>query len=199
MVLFPDVQERAQKEVIRVVGEDKIPTYNDRESIPIVDAVLREALRWFPVTPLAVWHATSEDDIYNGYYIPKGTAIVANVWALSRDPIKYPSPEDFNPWRFFNSDGELNDDKFLHPFGYGRRICPGVHLADASMWIAIASLLATFKFSKARDASGGVIEPKLTWTSGVVVAPHNFPCNITPRNSHLTEERLKDMIDIAEH
>ncbi|EIW84513.1 cytochrome P450 [Coniophora puteana RWD-64-598 SS2] len=199
MTLYPDIQARAQKEVDAVVGDDRLPTYEDRDSLPFLDALIRETLRWGPVTPLAVWHATSEDDIYNGYFIPKGTAIVANVWALSRDPIKYPSPETFNPDRFLTPTGELTEDEFRYPFGFGRRICPGMHLADASLWIAVASMLSLFNFAKTKDAQGRDVEPNATWTSGVVIAPKAFPCSVTPRNPSITRVKLDELIKEAQH
>jgi hypothetical protein len=72
MALYPSVQKRIQDEIDRVVGTDRLPSYEDRPSLPIVEAVVRETLRWRPVAPLAVPHTTVKDDVYKGYYIPKG-------------------------------------------------------------------------------------------------------------------------------
>ena len=72
MALHPSVQKRAQDEIDRVVGTDRLPTYGVRSSLPIVEAVVRETLRWRPIVPLAVPHTSVKDDIYKGYYIPKG-------------------------------------------------------------------------------------------------------------------------------
>jgi cytochrome P450 len=72
MALHPSLQKRVQDEIDRVVGTDRLPTYEDRPSLPMVEAVVRETLRWRPVLPLGVPHTTIKEDIYKGYYIPKG-------------------------------------------------------------------------------------------------------------------------------
>ena len=83
MVLNPDVQKRAQEEIDRVVGTSRLPDMSDREGLPYIDAVVKEVLRWHPVTPLGVSHASSEDDTYKGYLIPKGAILVPNIWCAS--------------------------------------------------------------------------------------------------------------------
>lgn len=72
MALHPSVQKLVQDEIDRVVGTGRLPTFEDRPSLPLVGAVVRETLRWRPVLPLAIPHTTIEDDVYKGYYIPKG-------------------------------------------------------------------------------------------------------------------------------
>jgi hypothetical protein len=94
MVLYPDVQRRAQAEIDSVVGEDRLPTFEDRASLPYVESVLRETLRWHPILPkgilpcravspslktlIGVPHATLSDDIFDGYFIPKGLPLSSN-------------------------------------------------------------------------------------------------------------------------
>lgn len=68
----PDVQKKAQQEIDRVVGRNRLPTYNDWEFLPYTEAIMREVLRWRPVLPLGVPHRVTVDDIYKGYFIPKG-------------------------------------------------------------------------------------------------------------------------------
>jgi hypothetical protein len=97
MVLHPDVQRKAQEEIDRVVGNDRLPTFSDRELLPYVDALTKEVMRWHVVAPigqiiqfsaphtsassnLAIPHCSSRDDIYKGYFIPKGSTIIVNVW-----------------------------------------------------------------------------------------------------------------------
>lgn len=72
MVNFVDIQRKAQDEIDRVVGPQRLPTFEDRPYLPYCEAVFRETLRWIPVLPLAIMHMTSEDDIYERYSIPKG-------------------------------------------------------------------------------------------------------------------------------
>lgn len=73
MTLHPDVLSRAQKDIDAVIGSERLITYDDRASLPYIEALYRETLRWRPVAPLSVAHATTSDDIYKGYYIPKGS------------------------------------------------------------------------------------------------------------------------------
>lgn len=80
MTLYPEVARRAQEEIDRVIGTDRLPSIDDRENLPYVDAVVKEALRWHPVAPFGVAHLTTEDDIYRGYRIPKGAMILPNIW-----------------------------------------------------------------------------------------------------------------------
>ncbi|KAG6327960.1 hypothetical protein ID866_11129, partial [Astraeus odoratus] len=122
MVLFPEVQEKAQREIDNIIGTSRLPTMEDRPSLKYIDAVLREALRWHPVLPLAVPHATTTEDMYQGFLIPKGATIVANVWAISRDEKRYPEPERFHPERFLDQNGDLNEDTVAYVFGFGRRL-----------------------------------------------------------------------------
>lgn len=72
MILHPEVQKKAHEELDRVIGNGRLPTYEDRDSLPYIEAVVREVLRWRPIVPLGLPHATSFDDIYNGHFIPRG-------------------------------------------------------------------------------------------------------------------------------
>ena len=72
MALYPDVQKRAQEEIDSIIGSERLVTFDDRISLPYIEAVYKEVMRWQPVTPLGLPHSTSEDDIYKGFHIPKG-------------------------------------------------------------------------------------------------------------------------------
>ncbi|KAG2111960.1 cytochrome P450, partial [Suillus discolor] len=186
MVLFPEVQVKAHTLIDAVVGASRLPTFEDRSSLQYIDAILRETLRWHPILPLSIPHASVDSDVYEGYYIPKGTVVVPNVWAMSQNEQKYPNPSQFSPERFLDADGNLNDDTVNMAFGFGRRICVGRHFADASLWIAISSLLAVFTFSKRIGADGEVIDFEPRWSSGIAIHPLPFPCSITPRLRKVT-------------
>lgn len=73
MACYPHAQQKAQQEIDNLTDGQRLPNYTDRSSLPYVEALFREVMRWRPVLPLGVAHAASDDDIYNGYYIPKGT------------------------------------------------------------------------------------------------------------------------------
>ena len=80
MVLFPDVQKKAQDEIDHIVGGNRLPSFGDKSSLPYISRIVLECLRWNPVTPLGVAHCLTEDDEYNGYRIPKGSTILPNIW-----------------------------------------------------------------------------------------------------------------------
>jgi cytochrome P450 len=192
MVLYPDVQRRAQAEIDSVIGGDRLPTFEDRASLPYIESILRETLRWHPIVPLGVPHVTSSDDTYDGYFIPKGTAVISNIWAMSRDEKRYPSASSFIPERFLDDNNVLTDDNpARYVFGFGRRACPGRHAADASVWSAIATVLATVEFSSAKDDQGKVIEFTPRYKTGLTHSPMVFPCNISARSR--THSELVDV------
>ena len=82
MVLYPDAQKKAQEEIDRVIGNDRLPCFDDRDNLPYVDAIVKEVLRWHPVGPMGLPHSTTEDDTYEGYHIPKGSLVIANIWCV---------------------------------------------------------------------------------------------------------------------
>ncbi|KAG1831970.1 cytochrome P450 [Suillus subalutaceus] len=192
MVLYPDVQARARAEIDQVVGHDKMPCLDDRASLPYLDAVLLEALRWYPIGPLGVPHATLNDDVYDGYFIPKGAMVMVNQWALSRDEDIYPDASRFDPSRHLTIDGKLKDHFVSHlAFGHGRRICPGRWFAENSLWTAVSAILAVLHIDHAKDSNGDKIEVKPQFGTGLVVHPEPFHCSFvgvnTAREGHLRE------------
>jgi len=80
MVLFPDAQRKAQKELDTVLSSHRLPEFEDYTSLPYIVALEQEVLRWHPLLPIGVVHAVSEDDVVDGYFIPKGTIIAGNSW-----------------------------------------------------------------------------------------------------------------------
>lgn len=80
MMVFPEVQRKAQEEIDRVVGSDRLPGFEDREDLPYIDALVKEVLRWHPVAPMGLPHQTTADDIYEGHFIPKGAMLMPNIW-----------------------------------------------------------------------------------------------------------------------
>lgn len=82
LLLHPHVQARAQREIDAVVGRDRLPSFSDRDQLPYISSIAKETLRWKMITPLAVSHASSQDDVYNGMFIPKGMLIVVLSFEL---------------------------------------------------------------------------------------------------------------------
>lgn len=82
MALFPEVQRKAQQELDTVVGKKRLPHFHDRENLPYINALVKEVLRWHPVVPMNLAHTSNQDDTCDGYFIPKGSSILANIWYI---------------------------------------------------------------------------------------------------------------------
>jgi len=184
MVLFPEVYKKAQMEIDRVIGDDRLPDFDDRESLPYLDCILNEIFRWRPPVPISIPHRLTVDDQYHGYDIRGGTTIFANIWAMTRDTDLYSDPEEFRPERW--ADMDRNTAESLDPrnmvFGFGRRICPGRQFADAFIWLVIAGMTATLAIGRARDAAGREIIPDTTESPGFANHPPDFVCTIRARS-----------------
>uniref|UniRef100_A0A0W0F308 Cytochrome p450 n=1 Tax=Moniliophthora roreri TaxID=221103 RepID=A0A0W0F308_MONRR len=165
LVSHPDVQKKAHEELDNVVGRSRIPTMDDMEQLPYIRAIMKEAMRWRPVAPIGVPHASLEDDVYEGYFIPKGSIIVPNILAMNHDPEIYGADADqFRPERFLNPDGTHKlsppdtKDQGQYGFGFGRRICPGRHVAG-DMIFAFVIVLWAMELEPGKDENGNMEVP----------------------------------------
>ncbi|KAF8191536.1 cytochrome P450 [Mycena galopus ATCC 62051] len=187
MTLYPSVMRTAQAELDEVVGNERMPAFSDRANLPYIEALTKEVLRWRPVGPLGVARQTTKDDWYNGYFIPKDTLVLSNIWAVHRDPELFPDYDEFRPERY------LEQPNLHHTaYGFGRRICAGKDLATDTLFIDFASMLWALEFAAPVDESGNKIFPSRTACvdEGLVVRPAPFECRITPRHSHQYYNKL---------
>ncbi|GBE81550.1 Multifunctional cytochrome P450 monooxygenase af510 [Sparassis crispa] len=181
ILLFPETQRKAQEEIDRVVGTNRLPDFSDRDSLPYVDCMIQETLRWHPVIPLGVPHRSMEDDVYNGMFIPKGTYVIPNTRAMNREG--YRDPDRFYPERFLPEPQGYGETHRVASFGFGRRRCAGSDFAANSMWIFIANFLATFTVGYTLDKDGKEIIPEPAFTPNVTSTPEPFDCIIKPRSA----------------
>ncbi|KAF8741849.1 cytochrome p450, partial [Rhizoctonia solani] len=182
MVTHPDVQIKAQQELDDVLGFETLPTIADRERLPYIQNIINELpnkrtngscvarIELCTGIPHMCW----QDDIYRGYNIDKGTVVqhvvrmqparsastvlypelMHALRAMSRDERFYEDPEVFNPDRYLDPNVPI-----IPMFGWGRRRCPGMYFAEPSLFVRIASILATLTLSKKKDANGIEITP----------------------------------------
>ncbi|KAI1877108.1 uncharacterized protein JN550_001180 [Neoarthrinium moseri] len=188
MVLFPEVQKAAQRELDKVCG-DRLPTLDDK--LPYIRCCVKECLRWMPTAILGIPHSVIREDEYMGYRIPKGCNVMLNVWAIHMDPKRHSNPRAFDPTRYegdlqtaaeatANADASKRDH---FGFGAGRRVCQGIHIAERSLTLGIARLLWAFQFRRAVDSNGRETVPDPEdLTQGVLVQPRPFPVKIVPRS-----------------
>ena len=186
MIKFPEVQRRAQEEIDRVVGRDRLPSFADRDNLPYINGVVKEAMRWWPIAPMGFPHLATEDIEYNGYHIPKGSFLLPAVWWFLHDPEVYPDPENFDPERYMEPRNE--PDPMTEAFGYGRRICPGRFFADNGLFLNIAQSLAAFSINHALDKDGQPIPITSQQKPGILTyLTEDFACDIKPRSEQHVE------------
>ncbi|CAE6450337.1 unnamed protein product [Rhizoctonia solani] len=179
MAANPEAQRLAQEEIANVLGAKyhpsqdqtspvndaegvrdtstiplpaRLPEFGDRPQLPYLEAVFKEVMRFNPGLSMGLPHAVTQEENYRGYTLPVGTIIRANIWAILHDPALYPSPHTFEPKRHIGPHADPNPLRYV--FGFGRRICPGVHLATDQPWLAMAGILSTFNVA----AGKGLIE-----------------------------------------
>ncbi|KAI0318587.1 cytochrome P450 [Amylostereum chailletii] len=164
MVLHPDAQKRAQREIDAVTGRTRFPTIADRKDLPFIDCIIKEVMRWSPPAPFSFPHVQSQGMLSEGgMFIPEGCIIIVNLWAIFRDEIQYPQPNQFIPERYLDADVL---DPMSCSFGYGRRLCPGIHIVDSWIWIMFANLLATLDIScPVNPDTNEEIRPKVAFTN----------------------------------
>jgi cytochrome P450 len=120
---------------------------------------------------------------YKTAYRPPSRAILHNAE-------DYPEPDTFKPERYLTADGKIDPnvrDPRTACFGFGRRICPGRHIADASLFAMVATILATVDIVRAKDAQGNEIIPDIDVTSGLLSHPKPFAWSVRPRSAHAEE------------
>ncbi|KAK3326937.1 cytochrome P450 [Cercophora scortea] len=191
MTLYPEELKKAQEEVDRVVGAGRLPEWDDEKDLPFIRAMIKETLRWRPVNKYGMYHSSTEDDWYEGHFIPKDSVVVLNWWAIHNDPSRYPEPDTFRSSRYLgkdlsaaeyiNSNDPYERDHFA--YGAGRRACPGVHVAEKSLFIVISRIVWGFNIRKKMAADGVTpIEPTERMVTGFLSVPEPFECDISIRS-----------------
>lgn len=211
LVTHPETLGAAHAELDAVVGTTRSPTFEDEKDLLYIRALVKEVLRWRPVAVLGgTPHASTEDDYYEGYYIPAGTTVLGNSWAINLNEEYYPNPHLFDPTRFLDSalseklkapmalTGKAHPAKGGHSsFGWGRRVCPGAGLAENSLFIALAKILWAFDVLPVE----GNEYDTFAYTEGFNIRPKSFRCDIKIRSEEhrqVLEEDLNNAEDVLE-
>ncbi|KAF9454479.1 cytochrome P450 [Macrolepiota fuliginosa MF-IS2] len=183
MLCNPAVMRKAQEELDHVVGTDRLPEFDDMYLLPYTQAIVKETLRWRPILPLGVAHSNTCDDVYDGMFIPKGSRIHANVYAMAQDPKMFPDADSFQPERFL--DGKL--PTFTAGFGFGRRMCPGMSIAMNSFSVIFARTLWAFDILPPLNEFGKPILPDIETMDGhLSVQPRKFAYQLVPRRTNIS-------------
>ncbi|KAL1745670.1 cytochrome P450 [Schizophyllum fasciatum] len=190
LAAHPDVQTRLQAEIDGVVGAGRLPEHKDSEHMPFLRAVLQEAHRFRTVAPISLPHRATKDLHYKEYLVPEGATLLGNLYALYHDPDLFEDPFTFNPNRYLDNEYgtkpgvDTCDFRTTLNFGFGRRICPGMHLADVSAVLGAMKLFWAFTFRPPTDPVTGEIVPLdvLKNRDGIAAGPPPFKCDIHCRS-----------------
>ncbi|RDW56956.1 O-methylsterigmatocystin oxidoreductase-1 [Coleophoma crateriformis] len=186
------VQSEAQKELLRVVGWDRLPTYADMRDLPYVRACIKEILCMNPILAPGIRHYADQDVVYKGHTIPKGTVLLANTAFLHYDPQRFENPTEFIPERYldhklYSSECAAMSDPYKRDhftFSTARRTCPGARLTENSLDIALAGILWAFEI-RPPIANGVEAEMDLSENAYVDVGltiPKPFAVRFIPRD-----------------
>ncbi|KAH8997633.1 cytochrome P450 [Lactarius deliciosus] len=186
MLAYPNVQAHAHAELDEVVGRGRPPSFADIPFLPYIRAMVKETLRWSPIVPFGVPHASTVDDWYEGMFIPKGTITLQNMRVLNFDPEVFGSNvAGFDPSRYLDEKGQVKTlmggrEEGHVSFGFGRRVCPGRHVAEGTLGIDFATLLWGMRFERP-EGSQGELDVRTLVQSGPGARPVPFECKVVPR------------------
>ncbi|KAM6430460.1 cytochrome P450 2J2-like [Liasis olivaceus] len=147
LMAFPEIQEKCQKEIDAVLGNNASLKYEDRENLPYTNAVIHEIQRISNVAPLGIPHAPIQDVQLFGYKIPKDTMIFVNLQSAHFDESQWKFPDEFNPSNFLNEKGEFVKPEAFLAFSAGPRACLGENLARMELFLFFTSILRNFQLS----------------------------------------------------
>lgn len=176
MMKYPEIQEKVQAEIDKVVGRSRRPRIDDRANMPYTDAVIHEVQRKGNVVPLSVPRMTNENTVLGGYFIPKGTQIIPNLTSVLSEETMWKSPNLFDPHNFLNTEGRFEKPEAFIPFSAGKRSCPGETLARTELFLFFTSLLQSFSLSPAVGT-----QISLDFKFGMTLSPKPFKISFIPR------------------
>jgi cytochrome P450 len=147
MAVYQDKQAKVQAELDAVLDSDEKPNLHNRGQMPYTDAAFLECLRLSSLAPLALPHCVMQDTELRGYFIPKGSLVMTNLYGHHRNPDHFADPFQYKPERFLNEDGLLDRaiSETVHPFGVGKRRCVGESLARQEVFILFSRIVRRFR------------------------------------------------------
>uniref|UniRef100_A0ABM5FCD4 unspecific monooxygenase n=1 Tax=Pogona vitticeps TaxID=103695 RepID=A0ABM5FCD4_9SAUR len=175
---YPEVEEKVQEEIDRVVGRARAPCIADRGQMPYTDAVIHEIQRFISLIPLALPHSVAKDTPFRQFVIPKGTTIFPVLTSALYDSKEFPNPTEFDPQHFLNKDGTFRKSDHFMPFSAGKRICAGEGLARMELFLFLTTILQQFRLKPLQDPKDIDLSPLM---SGAGNFPRPYQLCVLPR------------------
>nr|XP_042703670.1 cytochrome P450 2D17-like [Chrysemys picta bellii] len=172
--LFPG---KVHEEIDKVIGRDRSPKMEDQANMPYTNAVIHETQRYGDIVPAGLPHMTYRDTELQGYFIPKGTTVIANLSSVLKDETVWEKPHQFYPEHFLDADGQFVKREAFLPFSAGRRVCLGEQLARMELFLFFTSLLQHFTF----HLPEGQARPREDGHFATTLTPHPYQILAVPR------------------
>uniref|UniRef100_A0A8D0BGR4 unspecific monooxygenase n=1 Tax=Salvator merianae TaxID=96440 RepID=A0A8D0BGR4_SALMN len=178
LMKYPQVQEKMQEEIDRVVGRTRSPCMADRGQMPYTNAVAHEIQRFIALIPMSLPHAVVKDTKFREYIIPKGTTIYVSLSSVLHDSTEFPNPKEFDPHHFLNKDGSFRKSNYFMPFSAGKRLCAGEGMARMELFLFWTTILQNFTLKPLVDPKTLDITPQF---SGLGNVPKPYQLCALPR------------------
>ncbi|KAK2540519.1 cytochrome P450 2J2 [Columba guinea] len=175
MAMYPEIQARVQAEIDTVIGQARQPALDDRSNMPYTNAVIHEVQRKGNIAPFILPRLTMKDTVVDGFRIPKGTGLVANLTSVMFDKNEWETPDTFNPGHFLK-DGQFWKRESFLPFSIGKRSCPGELLARTELFLFFTALLQKFTFQAPPDTT-----LSLQFKMSITLSPKPYKICAVPR------------------
>lgn len=182
LVSRPDIQQKLRDEIDTFTKshDGRLPTFEERNQLPYLIAVQKESLRFRSITVFGLPHRANKAFVVRDYLIPKDAVLVPNMIGMHMNPDIYDNPYEFNPDRFLNNTGTMLSaangniaDRDQYNFGWGRRICPGIHLAEVEMFHMCTRIFANCVIAAKLDKNGNEVPVDINAARncGIVLTP----------------------------
>ncbi|KAI9300742.1 cytochrome P450 [Cunninghamella echinulata] len=192
----PEVQKKICNEVDQFLKTyQRYPTFGEYTQFPYLMSSLKECMRYRSTVPFTAPHMVTGDFDYQGYQFTKGDILLADIYTLNKTSSVYQDHDTFIPDRYIddqktmtasaNGSVQLRDH---YNFGYGRRICPGIYLAETEMFNIWVRIFARFTIESAIDEQGNNIKPNIEdiVDSGIVLEPENYEVRFVERDNYIS-------------